>query len=732
MRRFVATLSTLAGLLAIASTAEAQQFQRQAGSLPGGKLWTEGLECADVDNDGDLDIFIADGDGFASAGTVRPNKLIINKFEVAAGTYANETGMRLGIHESNAKGVATGDVNGDGWIDALFANAFNNRFPSLYTNQGAGNPGFYNFSNTTSGFTEMLSSAGAGFADLDNDGDLDVIILDSGSSFLGGAGDRPRLYFNNGAGVFTEDSVAMNAPIKKAQMDVQYVDIDNDWDLDFFGPCRGSNAGGNHFLMLNDGAGNFSNVSGLIPGTSTNVYEAEVGDLDGDDDMDMFFVSATNMSEGHVANDFTGSGVLTFTKGSTFSRDDDNEVALLDYDNDGDYDVIEGSLASSEKLFRNNGSLSWTVLNEIQSISDSTLDCTVADIDNDGDYDLITAQGESNSNQFDNKVYLNNGSSDTLAPVIVREEALSGLPNPAGPWVVRAQVRDQVMDDGKSWVTAEVEYTVLTTAQTSTISMRAGQPDDITVPVGTTITWNNPSQAKSFSLKGDTEGYRFASGEIAPGESFSRAFVRPGTYYYDQVTDTGEVTTSALTVFGTATTVAGLDMGGGGMYRFEMTDTDAGFGVQLVYELRFTDWVGNTTTSTPVAETLIDCGWEQYGLASSPPNTVDLDGEGSSLPGQPFSAVVSGASGGVTIFIVASAPDSYPAFGGVALTDPASFILFRIRTVNMMGISKFNTLLPASGSGLGGVPIYFQGLILVSQAPDVWEVSNGLKLTLCP
>jgi len=732
MRRFVSTLSTLVGLLAIASTAEAQQFQRQAGALPGGKIWTEGIECADVDNDGDLDIFVADGNGFASAGTPQPNKLIINKFEVAAGTYANESIARLGLRESNARGVATGDVNGDGWIDALFANGFNNRLPSLFTNQGVGNPGFFNFSNTTSGFSEMLNSASAGFGDLDNDGDLDVIILDSGAAYLGGAGDRPNLYFNDGAGNFTENAAAMNATIKDSQMDVQFVDLDNDWDLDFFGPCRGSNGGGNHYLMLNDGAGNFTDVSSLIPNTSTNVYEAEVGDLDGDDDMDMFFLSATSMAEGHVGNNFAGTGSLTFTKGGTFGGGDDNEVALLDYDNDGDYDIFTGSLTNTEKMFRNNGGLSWTPVSVIQSISDSTLDCTVADIDNDGDYDLITGQGESNSNQFDNKVYLNNGSADTLAPVIVREEALAGLPNPAGPWVVRAQVRDQVMDDGKSWVTAEAEYTVLTTAQSSTISMRTGQADDLVVPVGTTITWKNPSPVTTFSLEGKTDGYRFASGEIAPGASFSRSFVRPGTYYYDQVNDAGDVTTSALTVFGTATTVAGLDMGGGGLYRFEMPDTDGGFGVKLVYELRFTDWAGNTTTSTPVSATLIDCGWEQYGLADSPPNTVVLDGQGSSLAGGFFTARASNMAGGVAIYIVAGAPDNYPSLGLVALTDPDAFILYRIKAVNGMGNSNFNTFLPASGSGIGGVSVYFQVLNLVSQAPDVWAFSNGLKLTLCP
>ena len=50
-------------------------------------------------------------------------------------------------------------------------------------------------------------------------------------------------------------------------MDVQLVDVDNDWDLDFFGACRATNSGGNHYLMLNDGAGTFTDVVSLIPAT---------------------------------------------------------------------------------------------------------------------------------------------------------------------------------------------------------------------------------------------------------------------------------------------------------------------------------------------------------------------------------------------------------------------------------------------------------------------------------
>jgi hypothetical protein len=67
---------------------------------------------------------------------------------------------RLGAHTSNAKGVTTGDIDGDGWIDALYSNAFNTAPASLYVNQGAGNPGF--FTSTASRAASPPTSRPAG------------------------------------------------------------------------------------------------------------------------------------------------------------------------------------------------------------------------------------------------------------------------------------------------------------------------------------------------------------------------------------------------------------------------------------------------------------------------------------------------------------------------------------------------------------------------------------------
>jgi hypothetical protein len=449
---------------AFAGTALAQQFNFDIATIPGTARWTEGVEAADVDNDGDYDLFFADGEGFSSAGTQRQNTLVINQLEIAAGQFSDQSVARLGVHVSNAKMASAADIDNDGWVDCLFANAFNTDLPFLYHNRGAGNPGFFDEEGVARGLTEILSSASSNFGDLDNDGDLDLILCDSGASFLGGVGDRPRLYFNDGAGNFTLDVPALNAPIKAAHMDVLFVDINNDWSLDFFGTNRATNAGGNHYLMLNDGLGNFTDVSSLIPATSASVYEADLGDFDADTDIDMFFVSSNGFAEGAVRNNLVeNGGTLNFTKGPTFGTGDDNEIAMFDYDVDGDLDAVIGALGqASEKMARNNGVGGFTLVNGVfEAISDSTLDVEVVDLDNDGRYDVVSAQGESSSGTWANKVYFNNGPIDTLPPVVQRQEALSN-PSQTGPWVLRAQIQDQVSEDGQTYVTAVADYVVKT------------------------------------------------------------------------------------------------------------------------------------------------------------------------------------------------------------------------------------------------------------------------------
>ncbi|MEZ5974538.1 MAG: VCBS repeat-containing protein [Planctomycetota bacterium] len=581
-------LSILSIALPLAAGASAQQFVYQPGMIPGPAVWTEGVQAVDVDLDGDPDLCFANGDGFTSAGTQRQCGLIINqRVETGSLSFTDESVARLGTWIANGKGFTAGDVNGDGYPDLLYCNAFNTDPPFLFINRGAAQPGYFDMESTTRGFTESLSSAGAQFGDLDNDGDLDVILCDCGNNFLGTPGGQPRLFFNDGTGHFSEDAAAMNAPVKSAHMDVQLVDLDGDWTVDFFGANRSTNAGGTHYVMLNDGTGHFTDVSGLLPATSGSVYEAEVGDLDGDTDVDMFFVSLTGFQEGPISNLLVQNGSLGFQVGTPETGSiDDNEVVLLDYDNDGDFDPFIGSLGSTERAYRNDGAMNFTPVTIIQAVADSTLDMTAADLDLDGAYDLITAQGESNAAQYANKVYLNTGSPDTLAPVLVD----SHLPTLSTGWpvVVQVKYRDQVLDDGVDYVSS-IAYAAPMLGIVGSVDVNAGgfTPSSATVAVGESLQFSAVLSPATVTLQGPVD-FAFS---LAAGGVQEWVFVRPGVY---TVTSSLSSNSLTVTVTGTETSVKGLPMGIGqhryGIPQLPLTPLDT-----MAVWVALTDAPGNTS-----------------------------------------------------------------------------------------------------------------------------------------
>ena len=568
------------------ASASAQQFQ-QVTTFPGTAFWSEGVECADVDQDGDLDIFVADGDGFASAGTQRQNRLWINQHaQGQSWTIVDESIARLGTHTSNAKGVTTGDLDGDGWTDALYANAFSTQLPFLYMNRGAAQPGYFNFEGVARGFTTLLNSGGSAFGDIDDDGDLDVMINDAYNT-AAATTRRPRLYRNNGAGFFAEDaSFSATAPLKRGQMDVQFADLDGDWDIDFLGSNKGTTASSAHYLMTNDGTGAFTDRSNLIASASGNTYEVDLGDLDGDADLDLVFVSLSGFVEGTLRSN-VAAGSFNYTQQQTYGADDDNEIALLDHDVDGDYDVLVGSLGASEKIYTNNGAGTLALAAIIQAQSDSTLDLAIADLNNDGRHDIITVQGESGN--FTNKFYRNTGAVDTRAPVLVAVQADSAAAG-SGPWIAKAKIRDQVLDDGVNHVRGWIESIPVQAATNEVVAGFNGAALTLpaSVPAGTMLVLRNDGATAASVV---VSGARPWSGSVAPGATFVVGCVVPGAY----VVTNGQGGTANLVVdAGAWTSAQGLHQGGQ-QYRFATSAPGAGAGTGIARQLRFVDWSGNTT-----------------------------------------------------------------------------------------------------------------------------------------
>ncbi|MFO0784615.1 MAG: FG-GAP-like repeat-containing protein [Phycisphaerales bacterium] len=427
--------------VALVSAAHAQWTDQTSTRFPTQSEYTNQCTVLDIDGDGDLDIVWANGQGYSSASAALAPRIYINQ-GVGTGVFADETSTRAAGITGWFRGVEAGDIDGDGDVDLILAQDFNKR-PMLLLNNGLGV-----FTDVSAARlpAATLSSSRAQFGDVDNDGDLDIVLCNSGTTSRFGSG-QPKLYVNNGAGFFTDaTSAALPTGNISEQMDVLFFDADNDLDLDIFLGTRASSPNQSR-LWKNDGTGRFN--AGTVLVNDSSAYSYDAGDIDGDGDLDLIGVNAgTSSAELLLRNDGTGTTWTNISANiSPNPSVDDNDSRFLDFDNDGDLDLIMGSLGTSERLYVNNGSGVFTQNTTLfPAISNSTLDIRVADFNNDGRLDVITAQGESGA--FQNRIYIASASNaqDTKPPTFLALENVTTSPTPS-THVVRANIVDGMTSD---------------------------------------------------------------------------------------------------------------------------------------------------------------------------------------------------------------------------------------------------------------------------------------------
>ncbi|HEY5960187.1 MAG TPA: VCBS repeat-containing protein, partial [Polyangiaceae bacterium] len=216
-----------------------------AVSNEGSGTSTTGINLVDVDNDGDLDVFVAQGTASLDA---RPNELFINN---GRGWFRDESASRLPRgHDSNSTKADFADVDGDGNLDAIVANVGPEQ---LLVNDGTGH-----FSDGAGRLPEAPDllldiSSNAHFADVDQDGCPDILIANENpfdSSPLHGA--QNRLLMNDCSGRFRDETAERLLPVTDQSAALLTGDIDMDGDLDIVVLNRGP-----ELVYLNDGSGYF-------------------------------------------------------------------------------------------------------------------------------------------------------------------------------------------------------------------------------------------------------------------------------------------------------------------------------------------------------------------------------------------------------------------------------------------------------------------------------------------
>ncbi len=339
------------------------------------------VEMADVDADGDLDIFIAcefctnillinDGNGiFSDASDAAfpqpqpshdsediaiadydrdndPDVLFVAEddqinelyFNAGNGSYTDET-ARLGVtRTSNA--VLAADLDHDNDLDIMIGNAGAN---VLLINDGNGV-----FADQTAARlpvnNEITQDLEAG--DVDSDGDIDIVVGNENGN---------RLWLNNGSGVFS-DTAAGNFPLVAGEetREADLGDIDNDGDLDLVLANVSFAAGstGRNRLLRNNGCGGFTDISAAsLPAFNINSVDADFLDVDGDNDLDLLFATAFDGTFQAMLND----GVGNYTEATdqvlpATATGSGIDIEARDVNRDGAVDLYLGVFGGSDYL----------------------------------------------------------------------------------------------------------------------------------------------------------------------------------------------------------------------------------------------------------------------------------------------------------------------------------------------------------------------------------------------
>ncbi len=506
-------------IAALGSTAAAQTFVATPSKLAINTDDTENVDFADVDGDGDLDAALAEG---GDSGSDQSNLWINRGFEPGGtiGFFADRTVAQFPSALFQSRDIEFADIDGDGDPDIYLANTsqISSQSSRWWVNMGGaqgGTPGYYqdqtaarwpdlNIAPTSIWASLLLSngficwSGDGDFADIDNDGDLDLAHSSYGPGFNGSA--PTRLFLNDGSGVFREfnpsgfrltsaliadgnpalwaqglqqantlNNTGVNSDVCADALDVDWGDIDGDFDLDLLHGARvDAPRMFRNNLTENGGAlTSFTDVTtaAFAPGwaTGSGHYEQEMGDCDNDGDMDIYglnWSSALGFSDSTLAND--GSGFFTTNQVLANSLPDDNEADFLDYDNDGDLDVYVANFSGQDRLYRNDfagAGFSHTNVTtaELPMATRIALDADCADLDGDGDTDVVVAN---TANQAE--YYFTNQSNvaDTHAPRIPNVEQAPGRVTGLAPTVVRAQVYDNASYYETWYVDVVLEYRV--------------------------------------------------------------------------------------------------------------------------------------------------------------------------------------------------------------------------------------------------------------------------------
>ncbi|MDA9774397.1 T9SS type A sorting domain-containing protein [Saprospiraceae bacterium] len=367
----------------------------------------------DFDNDGDQDLIYV---GYA------------NPFDATAVLYLNDGNGLFELSSAILEGagystIDIADIDNDNDLDILIAGqGMFGVSTDLYLNDGSAN--FTLVPNSP--FPDMLSGE-VKFADFDGDGDQDIFMLGINSSWTAAI---TELFKNDGNGNF---EIVDDSPIIKVYQGASdFSDIDNDGDLDLVVTgVLGSNFESSTNLYLNDGNGNYS-IEDNNPFVDVQISTANFADIDNDGDEDLLLSGQNNSGFNTKLYENDGDGNFNLNASSPIVEVIFGACSFADVDLDNDLDLLivgrKGAIPDeTAQLYLNDGNGVFEKLANTPFTGAVSGGAQFGDVNGDGFPDIFITGSAPDQNPY-SKLYVNDlmvGNSE-LEP----EEKVYIFPNP--------------------------------------------------------------------------------------------------------------------------------------------------------------------------------------------------------------------------------------------------------------------------------------------------------------
>ncbi len=345
------------------------------------------LRLGDVDGDGDLDV--------ATTSRQLAGSLTLNDEGVlaAARTFDVLRGTR---HFS----AASGDYNGDGDLDLVFANTDTSDL-SILLGDGLGGFPTIKVAAMPGGAAPLAIATGK----LDGDQDLDVVAITIASATTG----KAIVFTNNGSA-----TLASSAPIDlglTTQFEPPFPfpagialgDLDEDGDLDLVAAIPG---GERVSVLLGNGNGTFGapTTFEIHPGANIRIVHLAVADLDGDGHLDLALANDQPTNPEIITMRGDGTGALLAFHREPLTIDTNvvtliSAVAVADIEGDGDLDILAACVGAVPNQIEdatitvlvNDGTGNTPTRTAFDAGGEEPSAMSVGDVDNDGDVDVAVA-----------------------------------------------------------------------------------------------------------------------------------------------------------------------------------------------------------------------------------------------------------------------------------------------------------------------------------------------------